>query len=258
MPCAPRMSGGHRDRGCAGARCRRCRGGLDHLRLRLLHDPAAPHQRSHPPAGDRSRRCYAISDSAIDPNRVDIDLTITPLPLTANALLERFYLNFGGLRPFPDQPQVLSVRQDTAATGTSNKPFDGRRATGRPWATRKGCVFNFANFVFDLSPNPTSGAQIFAGRSRSTTSFPTRLAGESRREHVRPQERRTEPPRCTRRTGPQLDVNPNNLDFPDGEFWAFASDKRGRSPVPCWLLGRGPSAAAAWKTRRRSRALPRA
>ena len=53
-----------------------------------------PHVAPHTPIPGGPFGTLKLTDSSIDPNRVDIELVITPLAAYAGATLEQFYLNF--------------------------------------------------------------------------------------------------------------------------------------------------------------------
>jgi hypothetical protein len=59
-----------------------------------------PHVAPHTPIPGGPFGTLTLTDSLVDPNRVDINLTITPLAAYATAPLEQFYLNF--VTPFLD------------------------------------------------------------------------------------------------------------------------------------------------------------
>ena len=99
-----------------------------------------------------------LTDSLVDPNRVNIDLVIAP-PANLGQPLEQFYLNFGD--PFLTNHQFFLVGQNTAAgTDNDSTPYQGL-TLGSVGYTNSNIAFG--QFGFDMNPNPTSGAQTFSG-----------------------------------------------------------------------------------------------
>ena len=119
-----------------------------------------PHVAPHPLQGPGSFGTITLTDSTVDPNRVDIALTITPPAEYAGAGLEQFYLNFDFDPDVPASPNDPDFR--------TNHIFQlvdpiSSATLGSVGYANGGSTYNFANFVFDLNPNPTSTALTFNG-----------------------------------------------------------------------------------------------
>lgn len=123
-----------------------------------------PHAAPHTPVGPAGPfGALTLSDSLVDPNRVDISLSINPLAPWDVGYLDRFYLNFDS---DPDDPAVPNdadfltshlfrlVAPDTPATGAANTPFTSAQIIGNVSYTKGTTSTNFANFIFDFVGNP--------------------------------------------------------------------------------------------------------
>lgn len=214
-----------------------------------------PHVDPHTPIGTGSYGTLTLSDSAVDPNRVDITLTATPLPAYATGSLEQFYINFA--TPFLTNHKFYLVPVNAAAgPASSNTPYP--TTLGTVGYTNGVTNYNFANFVFDLNPNPTSGALTFTGslalydqlpnpdqvKNLDVGMFDLTSGGTN------------SPPMYAgyRLTNVTTD-NALYPNFPDGEFFAFASVKQTDGPIPvpepATLLLLGAAAAGAAASARR-------
>jgi len=74
-----------------------------------------PHVAPHTPIAGGPFGTLTLTDSVVDPNRVDINITAIPPAAYAGATLEQFYMNFA--TPFLTNHQFYLVAQSTAATG---------------------------------------------------------------------------------------------------------------------------------------------
>jgi len=120
-----------------------------------------PHAGLQPPVGPGPGNygSITISDSAVDPNRVDLSLTVLPLPAYAGGALEKFYLNFP--TPFKTNHQFYLVPVNAAPGVASNTPYP--TILGSVGYVDGTTNFEFANFIFDLSVDPTSTSLTFSG-----------------------------------------------------------------------------------------------
>lgn len=100
-----------------------------------------------------------LSDSLVDPNRVNIDIAIAPLANFGQPL-EQFYLNFAD--PYLTNHKFFLVGQNTAA-GTDNDSTPYQGLTVGQVASYTNSNLELGQFAFDLNPNPTSGLQTFSG-----------------------------------------------------------------------------------------------
>jgi hypothetical protein len=108
-----------------------------------------------------------ISDSAVDPNRVDFSLTVTP-PSPFDGLLQ-FYVN---LDLDPDSP-ATGIDPDFVSKTLNYLVPIGTLASQNQSAATLGSVAytdgalgnttNLNGFLFDVLPNPTSTALTFSG-----------------------------------------------------------------------------------------------
>ncbi len=96
-----------------------------------------------------------LSDSAVDPNRVDIKLTAL-LPAGYGNTIEKFYLNFEG--PFQDNHKFYLVKKTTAAGGESDNPFATADKLGIALYTDSNSSFH--DFKFDVTPDPYDPAPL--------------------------------------------------------------------------------------------------
>lgn len=123
-----------------------------------------PHAAPHTPLGPAGPfGALTLSDSLVDPNRVDISLSINPLAPWHVGFLDRFYLNFDSDPDdpaVPDDPDFLTdhlfrlVVPDTPATGAANTPFTAAQVIGNVSYAKGATSTNFANFIFDFVGNP--------------------------------------------------------------------------------------------------------
>jgi hypothetical protein len=190
-----------------------------------------PHVAPHTPIPGGPFGTLTLTDSVVDPNRVDIDLTIAPLPAYAAAQLEQFYINFQ--TPFLTNHQFYLVDQSTAPTGASNDPFPGPDLGTVGYASGV-TTFDFADFVFDVRPNPTSGAQTFAGSLSLYNQLPNPdvpVNLDVGMFNLTSGGTNSPPMYAGYRTN-NFNVNPNDPNFPDGEFWAFASISTPGTGIP--------------------------
>ena len=197
-----------------------------------------PHVAPHTPIPGGPFGTLTLTDSAVDPNRVDIHLVATPPAAYAGAQLEQFYMNF--VTPFLTNHQFYLVDPTTPATGASNTPFTAGQLLGAVGYANGVATYNFANFIFDLNPNATSGAKDFYGSLSLYNQLPspdTPVNLDVSMFDLVSGGTNTPPMYAGYRLN-NFNVNPNDPNFPDGEFWAFAS-----TPVPIpgalWLFGSG-------------------
>ncbi len=200
-----------------------------------------------------------VTNSIVDPNRrVDILLTVTPPAAYAGAQLEQFYMNFdsdpaetpaGNDPDFLTNHQFYLVKQTAPAGGVSNTPFaagDILGSVGYANGAANGS-FDFANFVFDLNPNATSGALVFAGSLALYDKLPNPDVPVDLNASMFDIQSVFKSGVPTPQTIPMwaayrlnnFNPNPPDPNFPNGEFWAFASsrDGFGQVPEPLTMLG---------------------
>jgi hypothetical protein len=104
-----------------------------------------------------------ISDSVIDPNRVDIALTLTP-PAGFTGL-DLFYLNLDlqpDIPPIGTDPDFL-VKTLNYLVPTTNAAGNIGGTLGTVGYSDGTSQFAVNGFLFDLTPNPTSTALTFTG-----------------------------------------------------------------------------------------------
>jgi len=101
-----------------------------------------------------------LTDSIIDTNRVDIDLTITP-PNTFGQPLEQFYLNF--INDTLTNHKFYLVTQNAQVGVASNTPYLAGELLGSVGFGNDTFDEPGNQFKFDVNPDPTSGAQTFHG-----------------------------------------------------------------------------------------------
>jgi hypothetical protein len=197
-----------------------------------------PHVDPHTPIAGGPFGTLTVSDSLVDPNRVNIDLVATPPAAYAGATLEQFYMNF--VTPFLTNHLFRLVTQDAPATGNSNTPFTAAQIMGSVGYANGVATFAFADFVFDLNPDPsvannalTLHASLSLYNQLPNPDVPVNL--DASMFNLVSAGTNTPPMYAAYRLN-NFNVNPNDPNFPDGEFWAFASSTVNPVPEPTTLL----------------------
>jgi hypothetical protein len=90
-----------------------------------------------------------LTDSLVDPNRVDVDLNLTP---PFGDTLEKFYLNFAGV--FPTNHDMFLVPQDAPVGGPTTTPYQGLTIGSVSFSNTTQAM---GQFLFDVSANMLAG-----------------------------------------------------------------------------------------------------
>ncbi len=88
-----------------------------------------PHTAGSPPVPGGQYGTITLTDSLVDPNRIDISLTAVPPAAYNGALFERFLLNFDASL-LPANRRAYFVDPATSATGNSSTPFTAAQTIG--------------------------------------------------------------------------------------------------------------------------------
>jgi hypothetical protein len=209
------------------------------------HYTVPPHVAPHTPIPGGNYGTLTISTSLVDPNRIDLTLTAIPHPAYAGGTLEKFYVNFA--TPFLTNHKFYLLPVTAPAGSISPTLGSVQYANGVT-------TFNFANFVFDVTVDPTSTSLTFAGSLALYNELPNPDVQVSINVGMfdLTSGGTNSPPMYA---GYRLhNYNTTDPNFPDGEFWAFASGEQQTTipePVTALLLGTGLLGIAASRRRRR-------